>query len=68
MNKTHNEDAQQGIRISRTLELVFNKARTEVSINRTDTGTCYIDIEVVDGKLELVYHDRGQADVEEREA
>jgi hypothetical protein len=64
MSETHNEDAQHGIRISRNLELVFNKTRTEVSINRADgTGTCYIDIEVVDGKLELVYHDRGQADV-----
>jgi hypothetical protein len=52
------------IRLSNNLELRINDKRTEVAINRTDNGSCYIDIEVRDGKLEIVYHDRGQIDAQ----
>ena len=52
------------IRISDNLELAFNEARTEVSINRTDDTCCFIDIVVIDGKLVLDYHDRNQRDTE----
>jgi hypothetical protein len=53
------------IRISSNLELTFNADRTEVSINRTDNTSCFIDIVVNEsGKLELVYCDHGQEDTE----
>lgn len=50
------------IRLSDNLELAFNEARTEVSINRTDDTSCFIDIVVIDGKLCLDYCDYGQWD------
>ena len=53
------------IRLSNNLELRINDKQTEAAINRTDNGSCYIDIEVQDGKLVIVYHDRGQIDSEE---
>jgi hypothetical protein len=54
---------QNTIRISSNLELTFNADRTEVSINRTDNTSCFIDIVVNEsGKLELVYCDHGQED------
>jgi hypothetical protein len=52
------------IRISTNLELAFNADHTEVSINRTDNTSCFIDIEVRDGKLELVYCDNDQRDTQ----
>jgi hypothetical protein len=55
---------QNTIRISNNLELAFNDARTEVSINRTDNNACFIDIVVRDGKLELVYCDHGEEDTQ----
>ena len=54
---------QDTIRISNNLELAFNDARTEVSINRADNTSCFIDIVVgKSGKLELVYCDHGEED------
>lgn len=54
---------QDTIRISTNLELAFNADRTEVSINRTDNTSCFIDIRVGEsGKLELVYCDNDQRD------
>jgi hypothetical protein len=55
---------QDTIRISTNLELAFNADRTEVSINRTDNTSCFIDIVVRDGKLELVYCDNDQRDTQ----
>ena len=54
--------ANEVIRLSGNLELAINGKRTEVAINRTDNGACFIDIEIVDGKLEIVYCDEGQKD------
>lgn len=59
---TLNEVAQAGVRISKNLILVMNKNRDEVAINRADGSSCFIDIEVVDGKLEIVYHDPDQGE------
>ena len=50
------------IRLSSNLELAINGSRTEVAINRTDDGFCFIDIEVRDGKLEIVHCDESQSD------
>ncbi len=56
---------QDTIRISNNLELAFNADRTEVSINRTDNTSCFIDIVVNEaGKLELVYCDNDQRDTQ----
>jgi len=56
---------QDTIRISTHLELAFNADRTEVSINRTDNTSCFIDIRIGEsGKLELVYCDHGQEDTQ----
>jgi hypothetical protein len=60
-----NGGKMKSIRISETLELAFNDAMTEVSINRTDDTCCFIDIVVQDGKLVLDYCDYGQRDCEE---
>ena len=54
--------ANEVIRLSSNLELAINGKRTEVAINRTDNGSCFIDIGIVDGKLEIVYCDEGQKD------
>jgi hypothetical protein len=54
--------ANEAIRLSSNLELAINGKRTEVAINRTDNGACFIDIEIVDGKLEIVYRDESQKD------
>jgi hypothetical protein len=48
------------LRLSQNLSLAINDDRTEVAINRIDNSSCFIDIEVVDGKLKVVYHDAGQ--------
>jgi hypothetical protein len=53
------------IRLSNNLDLRINDKQTEVAINRRDNGSCYIDIEVQDGKLVIVYHDGSQIDSEE---
>jgi hypothetical protein len=62
--KTMAMSKQGTIRISTNLELAFNADHTEVSINRTDNTSCFIDIEVRDGKLELVYCDNDQRDTQ----
>ena len=53
---------QHTIRLSNNLELAMNE--TQLSINRTDSTSCFIDIEVRDGKLELVYCDHGEEDTQ----
>ena len=53
---------EEAFRLSKNLELVINKNRTEVAINRTDNNACFIDIYVVDGKLVVDYCDEGQKD------
>jgi hypothetical protein len=55
---------QDTIRISNNLELAFNDARTEISINRTDNSSCFLDIVLRDGKLELIYCDHGEEDTQ----
>jgi hypothetical protein len=54
--------ANEVVRLSSNLELAINGKRTEVAINRTDNGACFVDIEIVDGKLEIVYRDESQKD------
>jgi len=53
---------EEVFRLSSNLELAINEERTEVAINRTDNRSCFIDIVVKDGKLEVVYCDEGQKD------
>jgi len=50
------------IRLSSNLKLAINGKRTEVAINRTDNSSCFIDIVVRGGKLEIVYCDEAQKD------
>lgn len=50
------------IQLSDNLELAFNESMTEVSINRTDNPSCFIDIVVIEGKLYLDYCDHDQWD------
>jgi hypothetical protein len=51
------EGLDNGIMLTPSIEIRWNKSRTELSINHKPSRTCIMDFEVHDGKLESVYYD-----------
>ncbi len=53
----YGEGLDNGIMLTPSIEIRWNKSRTELSINHKPSRTCIMDFEVHDGKLESVYYD-----------